>query len=85
MKPVHFEGCNVEIAKDQPEYLTLPAHVSGDEHGVVTSCWRLGPLERLRVLFTGRLFLQAMTHRKPLQPQKPSATNPLDQEERNGP
>jgi hypothetical protein len=70
MKPIEFEYSNRIFAKDQPEYLPLPAHVTTD--GVVTSCWRLTLGERIKVLFTGRIFWSTMTFNQPLQPQLPS-------------
>lgn len=75
MTPTQFTGSNITFAKDQPEYLPLPAHVS-DYNGIVTSCWQLSLRERLKMLWTGRLWLQQMAFGKPLQPQKPSADRP---------
>ena len=67
MKPLDFKGANTIIAKDQPEYLPLPAKVAG---GIVTTCWGMTFKERFRVFFTGRVWLQQMTFNQPLQPQK---------------
>ncbi len=66
MKVIMFDGCNREYAKDQPEYLPLPAHQTED--GRVTSCWKMNLRERLIVLLTGRMYLTAFTFNKPLQP-----------------
>ena len=66
MKIIDFKGSNVVYAKDQPEYLSLPAYKAKD--GIVTSCWKLSFLERIMIAFTGRLFLQVMTFNAPLQP-----------------
>jgi len=77
MKPSKFKQQNCVCAQEQPEYLPLPAYKSED--GIVTTCWRLSFAERIRVLFTGKIWWQTMTFNKPLQPQKPSATNPLEQ------
>jgi len=66
MKPVKFKGFNVEFAKDQPEYQTLPAYKS--EEGIVVSCWKLSFQERLRVLFFGNIWLSLMSFNKPLTP-----------------
>ncbi len=66
MKPIYFDGHNTCWAEDQPEYKALPAHTA--PNGAVSSCWRLGFIERLRVLFTGNIWLQVMTFKKPLQP-----------------
>ncbi len=72
MTPISFKHSNTVYAKDQPEYLPLPAHKSVD--GIVTSCCKLSFKERLRVLFIGRLFISNMTFNLPLQPQLPSTT-----------
>ena len=68
MIPMEFEQSNVVYAKDQPEYLPLPAHRS--EEGCVSTCWRLSWKERLNLLLHGRLFLSVLTFNKPLQPLK---------------
>ena len=72
MVPVDFFGSNCTYAKDQPEYLPLPAHRTAG--GWVTSCWKLTLRERIKVLFTGRVFLTVATFNKPLQPQILSVT-----------
>lgn len=66
MKPVEFPGQNVVFAKDQPEYLPLPAERR--ENGVVVSCWKMDWRERLRALFHGRIFVHQLTFHDPLQP-----------------
>lgn len=76
MKPTTFEGSNTEFAKDQDEYLTLPAWRSdgGDE---VVTCWSLSWMERLQLLITGRLWLRQLVFGHPLQPQLPQVEKPL--------
>ena len=74
MTPVEFPEQNTTFAKDQPEYLPLPAFTDGTH---VVSCWRLTWRERLRLLFGGRLWLMQMTFGGPLQPQLPSIDSPL--------
>ncbi len=75
MKPIKFKGSNIVFAKDQPEYLPLPAFRSED--GQVVSCWQLTWKERFKLLWTGKLFLMIATFNKPLQPQVPLVDNPL--------
>lgn len=75
MSPCAFDGSNIVFAKDQPEYLPLPAHLS--DGGIVTSCWKLTWKERLKVLIWGKLYLQVLTFNKPLQPQLPLVDNPV--------
>ncbi len=81
MQLVEFDEQTVVIAKDQPEYLPLPAHyLVGDPEGRVTCCWQLTWKERLAVLFRGKVWQQVLTFNQPLQPQlllvdKPEMTN----------
>ncbi len=58
----------VIYAKDQPEYLQLPALKFDD--GLVVSKWKLSFVERIKILFTGNIFLGLLTFNKPLQPIK---------------
>ena len=68
MQPVEFHGQNVVFAKDQPEYLPLPAFRNDSPEGEVISCWKLSFTERIRILFTGKLWVSMMTFNKPLTP-----------------
>jgi len=65
---------NVIYAKDQPEYLPLPAAKTPD--GEVITCWQFSWHERIKLLFTGRLFLTLMTFNQPLQPIRMSVDPP---------
>jgi hypothetical protein len=65
----------VEYAKDQPEYLTLPAHRQPD--GTVTTRWKLTWIERLRVAFGGSIWLQVLTFNRALQPVMLTAECPI--------
>lgn len=75
MKPIAFPGHNCVFAKDQPEYLPLP--VFKTENGTVVSCWQLTLKERLKILFTGKMWFTMLTFNKPLQPQRPSVDSPF--------
>jgi len=66
MKAITFKECNCFYAENQPEYKNLPCHRTRE--GVITTCWKLSFKERIKVLFTGTLFLQVMTFNDPLQP-----------------
>lgn len=68
MKPVRFMEQNVTFAKDQPEYLPLPAFRGSEKEGYVTSCWEFSFWERLKLLIRGRLWLQITTFNHSLQP-----------------
>lgn len=83
MKPVSpiIPGESLPItvyAQNQPEYKPLP--VWKDRDGAVLSRWRLSWRERLRVLFSGNVYLWMLTFNHPLQPimlqvDKPQVTN----------
>jgi hypothetical protein len=75
MKPITFPESNVTFAKDQPEYLPLPAW--RDEEGQVVSCWKLTFVERLKVVFGTNIWLSQLTFNQPLQPQKPYIGSPF--------
>lgn len=67
MKPIKFKEHNTVYAENQKEYLPLPVYKNKD--GIVTSCWKLNVLERIKTLFTGKVFISNMTFNNPLQPQ----------------
>lgn len=73
-EPIDFPAANTVFAKDQPEYLPLPAHVADD--GTVTSCWRLSPEELAEVQRTGCVFVGQLTFGQALQPQFVAAVPP---------
>ena len=68
MKPVEFKHQNIVFAKDQPEYLPLPALRIDGPNGEVVSCWKLTFKERFKIVFTGRVWLSLMSFNKPLTP-----------------
>jgi hypothetical protein len=68
MKPIKFKEQNCVFAKDQPEYLPLPVFKADTPQGECVSCWQLSFRERLRILFTGKLWACLMTFNKPLTP-----------------
>lgn len=76
MKPVEFPQQNVVYGKDQPEYLPLPCYRAEDGSGEVTSCWGMSWRERIRVLFTGRVYVNLLTFGGPLQAQIVSTEAP---------
>jgi hypothetical protein len=76
MELTEFKEQTVVIAKDQPEYLPLPAHQFNDEQGRIAFCWKVTWRERLKILFTGVLWQQVLTFNKPLQPQKLQTEKP---------
>jgi hypothetical protein len=76
VKLIPFREQTVVIAKDQPEYIPLPAHQFGDLQGRIACCWKLTWLERIKLLATGRIWHQILTFHKPLQPQKLTIDKP---------
>jgi len=68
MKPVEFKHQNIVFAKDQPEYMPLPALRIDSPQGEVVSCWKMSFKERMKVLFFGRVWLSLMSFNKPLTP-----------------
>lgn len=73
-----FKEHNTVYAKDQPEYLPLPAFkFRNDNTGRIVFCWNLSWRERLAVLFSGRVWQQVLTFNNPLQPQLLSAKKPI--------
>jgi len=68
MKPIEFKDRNVVFAKDQTEYEPLPALRLNTPEGEVISCWKMSFKERIKVLFTGRIWLSLMSFNKPLTP-----------------
>lgn len=82
MKPTTFPQQNTEIAKTQDEYQTLPAFVDSVS-GMVVSCWRLTLWERIKLLFTGRIWWHVWTFNQPLQPQLPAVDDPFKAAEKD--
>lgn len=79
MKPVSpvIPGClEVTYAKNQPEYIPLPAIKSAD--GMVTTRWHMSWKERLKALLSGSVYLQILTFNQKLQPVKLSLQIPAE-------
>ena len=71
MDPIKFPECNAEFAKDQPQYLTLPAYrCPNDRRGQIVCCWQLSWKERISVLLRGVIWHSVLTFNEPLQPIK---------------
>lgn len=68
MKAIEFPEQNVVFAKDQPEYLPLPAFKNDSPQGEVIFCQSLSLKERIKVLFTGKIWVSLLTFNKPLTP-----------------
>lgn len=68
MKPITFKQQNVVYAKDQPEYQPLPALRLDTPEGQVISCWKMSFKERIKIFFTGKVWVSLMSFNKPLTP-----------------
>lgn len=61
-------------AKNQPEYNPLPSIKQSD--GCVVTRWEMSWRERVKVFFTGSVYLEVLTFNQPLQPLKMSINVP---------
>lgn len=68
------EAPEVEIAKTQQEYLTLPSLRTAD--GIVLSRWLLTDEEKRLILEQGYLYISVLTFNHKLQPIRPTADIP---------
>jgi len=78
MKPINFNDSNCIYAENQKPYLPLPAFKHNDDWQCVSACWYLNLIERIVILFTGRIYTTLPTFGKPLTPQKLSIINPVN-------
>lgn len=77
MNLISFPEQTIVIAKDQPEYIPMPAYRQlGDPHGKLICCWELTFAERLKLLFSGVIWHSILTFNDPLQPQLLSVDKP---------
>lgn len=82
MKPVEFPGVNVVFAKDQPEYMPLPAmKIPNDPQGLIITKWQLSPEELERIKETGTIHLSMLTFNQSLQPVLLTVDFPSEQKE----
>lgn len=69
MNPVAFPEANITYAETQPEYQKLPSYLNPhDATGEVISCWKPSVRERIKLLFTGKVWVHSLTFCQPLQP-----------------
>lgn len=68
MKPIEFKHQNVVYSKDQPQYEPLPALKIESDNAEVISCWKMNFKDRIKVLFTGKVWLSLCSFNKPLTP-----------------
>lgn len=70
MNLIEFPEQTIVIAKNQPQYNPMPALNWNDTSGTITCCWKLTWKERIKVLFTGKLWHDILTFNNPVQPQR---------------
>lgn len=76
MNLIPFPEQTLIIAKDQPQYNPMPAHLVGDATGTVHVLWKLTWRERLIVLFGGKIWHSIWTFNQQMQPQLLSVYQP---------
>lgn len=74
MKARDFKEVNVEVAKDQDEYQTLPAMVTDE---IAITSFKLSEEEIQQVIETGTIYLQLYHCKKPITPIGQSVLNPF--------
>jgi len=77
MKPIKFKEQNVVFAKDQEPYLPLHAYQDDEQGGRIFHCWGLSIMERIKILFTGKLWINVLNFHNPPQPIKPMIDSPF--------
>jgi len=77
MKPIKFKEHNKVYSKNQKPYLPLPVYEDDVQGGRVIHCWELTFLERIRVLFIGKLWINVLNFGQKLQPIRPMVENPF--------
>ena len=77
MKPIEFKQQNVVFAKNQPPYMPLPAYRDDEQGGRIFHCWSLSFVERIKIFFSGKLWIRVLTFKKRPQPIRPMIENPF--------
>ena len=77
MEPIEFKQQNVVFAKDQKPYLPLPAYQDDEQGGRIFHCWKLSFVERVKIFFTGKLWINVLNFKQKPQPIKPMVKNPF--------
>jgi len=78
MRAIKFPEHTMVIAKDQPEYCQMPAWISEDKKRLVC-CWSLSWGERIKLLFTGKIWHSILFFGEPIQPQRLEVEYPFEE------
>jgi hypothetical protein len=84
MKPINFKGANVIFAKDQPEYLPLPAFAMPGPECEVINVWKPTEEERKQIAEGANIGLSLYTFGGALQPQRVFVSNHEEVEDKDG-
>lgn len=76
IKPIEFPEQTTTYAENQPEYQPLPVHRTPT--GECISCWAGSFADRLKFLFTNKLWMRQLTFNTPLQPILPTLVYPFE-------
>ena len=68
MKALKFPEVNATFAENQSEYLPLPGFKNDSPLGEFVFCMGLSFRERLKILFTGKMWVSLLTFNRPLTP-----------------
>jgi len=77
MKLIEFAEQTVVIAKNQPQYNPMPAHVTQDSMGRIVCCWKLSIKERIKLMLTGKVWHHICTFGNSIQPQLLEVNSPF--------
>ncbi len=77
MKPISFKEHTHVLAKDQKEYLPLPVFMGEPPEHDVVSCWKMSLLERIKILFTGIVWIRQLTFGNKFHPILPEIKTPF--------
>ena len=81
MKPLKFKQQNRIFAENQQPYLPLPAYEDKLHGGRIFHCWGLSVGERIKILFTGKLWINVLNFGQPPRPIKPMVDNPFSKDD----
>jgi hypothetical protein len=75
--PSAYPGVEEQVcAEHQPPYPPLPAVKSADASGMITTRWGVPWSDRLRILFSGSIWVQLLTFHNKVQPLKLLSVEP---------
>lgn len=76
MNPIKFPEALAVFGDEQKEYLPLPAFRHLDDWKCISSCWGLSFIERIKLFFTGKVWVTMPTFGQPVSHIKLSVNKP---------